>query len=295
MRLCSARYPKMSLIVKPVKIALLLALSAQSIFPQSQALSPNPRRATQAKQGDEHPGQTRTNPNDLPTGVDKGATSVANTDQQRSSNLAQYSAPVDWWSRVNSVLISIFTGGLTLLAWLQWRAMGRQAEYMREALTSTEITAKAAIKSAEVAELALKLTQRADVHLEGASIVDNAGRPSAILHGTHVALRFKNFGTTRAEDVIFDMRLEIDGVSAGDRPLGPLMLGPGESKTLAFETFGMNLTEGTANKIASGVIRFGFAGSVSYKDVFGTQHTMAFIAQFDALSLKFRIEPHHAT
>jgi hypothetical protein len=56
------------------------------------------------------------------------------------------------------MLITLFTGVLAYLAYLQWRAMDKQAQHMRDALTETKRASEAALKSAQAAETSANAT-----------------------------------------------------------------------------------------------------------------------------------------
>src|SRR5438093_5017408 len=69
----------------------------------------------------------------------------------------------------NALAITVFTGVLALVAWLQLRATRKQAEYMADGLKLTERSADAARESAEAATQAVKtslMTERAIVLVE---------------------------------------------------------------------------------------------------------------------------------
>jgi hypothetical protein len=72
-----------------------------------------------------------------------------------------------------------------------------------------DISAKAAKKSAEVAEAALKLSERADVLLNHATFSHGT-----VLSGkdSKVVIEFKNFGRTRAQNAKLSLNLLVEGV-----------------------------------------------------------------------------------
>ena len=79
--------------------------------------------------------------------------------------------------------------------------------------SATEVAADAAKKGAEVAEMALRLAERAEVLLD-ASVLDFG----KLLNGTEcrVILQFKNFGRTRAKEVKVTLHLAIEGIPPTD-------------------------------------------------------------------------------
>jgi hypothetical protein len=153
----------------------------------------------------------------------------------------------------------------------------KQMEIMQRQAAGTETAANAAKKSAEVAEMALKLAERGDVLLNAVSLTMDptvVSTNTAIHPYSRVSMEFKNFGRTRAQNVRCLIGLVIPGVPETVPPREPFILGPGATQLLTFETFKATLTQKTYEDIASGVIDLKFAGTVSYEDIFGESHTI---------------------
>lgn len=121
---------------------------------------------------------------------------------------------------------------------------------LRREIRLTGIAASAASKSADIAERALKLSERADVLLDAASIV-NPGRPR-IDEYSYVLLVFKNFGRTRAKNVIFDFHIITPDTHG---PLQPpkqaTTMGAGDTVNIRFQTFKEILTQETFARVMS--------------------------------------------
>ncbi|SRR5713226_169065 len=164
----------------------------------------------------------------------------------------------------------------------------------------TVIQARAARESARIAQEAadeakkvVRLTERADVLLEGVGIVLSA---SQIFDGdARVALRFKNFGRTRAVDVNFRTRMIIPSVPDSFGPPLPVMvLGASQEQSVSFEPFRECLTKATFEHVRKGSLTLRFESMVAYSDVFGASHTTRDVGVFDHSTMRFRIEEHTA-
>jgi len=164
---------------------------------------------------------------------------------------------------------------------------------MERQTKATEIAANAARKSADTAEMALQLAERADILLESAGIVFSASR---VFDGdARLVLRFKNWGRTRATDVSFDVRMIIPGVI--DSPAAPLplmVIGAGQEQSVSFQTFREHLTNNTFEDIAAGRVALQFVSWLVYKDVFGGSYTTRDVGIFNPRTVTFRIEEQNA-
>jgi hypothetical protein len=148
---------------------------------------------------------------------------------------------------------------------------------MQRQAAATETAANAAKKSAEVAEMALKLGERADVLLNAVALTMDPtvlSTNSAINIYSRVNMEFKNFGRTRAQNVRCLIGLIIPGVPETVPPREPFILGPGATQLLTFEQFSATMTQKTYQDIAGGVIDLKFAGTVTYEDIFGESHSI---------------------
>jgi hypothetical protein len=148
-----------------------------------------------------------------------------------------------------------------------WRTL-RGLEIQTSALNTT---AQAANKSADVAEQALRLSQRADVLLN-AAIFNHGTVLSA--EDAFVVVEFKNFGSTRARNVQLSLNLVVEGVPTSDcKRLPPITMGAGNIKRVNSGYFVEFLTPQTTNDIFQGKLPLRFEGQASYEDVFGQKHT----------------------
>jgi hypothetical protein len=277
------------------------------VLAQSQPPSPTPRKTAQnnKRKADSKQGEASNNQNatdKISTAIEKLTSEIASWKKQSSSTPQKNDTPADWWLKWSTILSAVATLGIAVLAFFQWRAMrghkealDAMATNMRTGLTETTKAANAATKSADVAELALRVSQRADVLLDNASMLDSAGvTGSPIKADSYVNLGFKNFGNTRALNVCFKMRLEIPGVPEGDNPTGPQVLGPGDTQHIRFAPLGSFLVSSTADGIRLGTISLRFSGTVAYDDVFGNHHTTRAEGSFHHTARVFTIEMNQA-
>jgi hypothetical protein len=139
------------------RLVTILAFSvAQCIqgFPQSQPPVPTPSKTTQENQQKSAPKQEKArtdkqSPANASATSNESRTERARGDQQQSGHKSEQKPPTNRWAIANTFLITIFTGLLTFLAYRQWGAMDRQADYMRDGLALTRQAADAATRSAE--------------------------------------------------------------------------------------------------------------------------------------------------
>ena len=158
------------------------------------------------------------------------------------------------------------------------------------AALATRRSANAAVKAANTSEMALKLSERADILLEGASVL--AGVTQKVDQDSQVVMGFRNFGRTRAQNVRFEISLEIPGVPNSIPPQAPITIGAGETQSLCFPRFAEFLTRETGEGIARGKIPLKFRGSVTYDDVFEDPHTFRCGGTFDHRTGTFRMDEH---
>jgi hypothetical protein len=189
--------------------------------------------------------------------------------------------------------VAVWIEGIALVAIFIWDRVDshsehnetlQQIELTRRQAAATETAANAAMKSAGVAEMALKLAERADVLLNAASLTVDptvVSTDGPINPYSRVSLELKNFGRTRAQNVMCRIGLVIPGVPESVPPRDPFILGPGGKQSVLFQTFKATLTKKTYEDIASGVIDLKFAGTVSYEDIFGESHTTTYKGLLD--------------
>lgn len=139
----------------------LVVFSALLSFGSSQPPPPTPSESAYTDQNKTAPKEAEADTNKQSSdpsasAFDKQRPTVAPRDQQQARSERQQSSPVDWWSRGSTILITLFTGALALLAFLQWSAMHKQAQYMRDALVETRKAADAAKLSANISRLGLE-------------------------------------------------------------------------------------------------------------------------------------------
>jgi hypothetical protein len=204
-------------------------------------------------------------------------------------SLNEVFAPSTW----SNWALFIAAGIAALIALRTLSAIQEQARIARIGLGATRMAAVAAKKSADVAELALKSAERADVLLDSVGLIDEVdydiSTPQG--YGTQVALAFANLGRTRANDAMFEARLEIPGVPITEQKLGPVVVGPGAKQAIKFNPFGTFLTQETGQGILNGTISMRFRAEVTYTDMFNESHASKHLGVFNAKTRTFFIEP----
>jgi hypothetical protein len=131
------------------------------------------------------------------------------------------------------------------------------------------IQAKATQRSADVAEKTLTLVA-ADIHIHQVGLV-----PQGVvqLH-SYIAITVKNYGGTRAENVRSNIKTIIPGVPDSADATTEFVLAPSESQMIRFRSFNRFVTQATFDQIVAGQIKVKFAGTVTYKDIFGNTKTL---------------------
>src|SRR5438309_2687236 len=145
--------------------------------------------------------------------------------------------------------MGVLTAAYVFVSFLSFRAIKRQADIAGRQAKSAEVAACAAKKSAEVAEHALKISQRADVLLNRVSLL-NPFDATGIVPKTTVKMEFKNCGKTRAEKVVFHVKLTTPDLNDAEIPaIEPITMGAGETQVVGFPYFGQCFTRDTAVKV----------------------------------------------
>jgi hypothetical protein len=153
--------------------------------------------------------------------------------------------------------------------------------------SATKIAAYAAKKSADIAEMAVKLSERADVLLQGAVLETG----QAVSGGdSRVVVRFKNFGHTRASNVALSLNILIEGVPDSDSGrIPPITMGAGDEQTVSSGRFTEFLTFETARNVLSGKLPLHFETQALYQDVFGAAHRTFCAGRFEPRTGGFEI------
>lgn len=143
-----------------MRLFLALFLMLFAVSQQSPPPSPTPRKAAHADHGKADPETNKAESNDqstkdLTTAINQLTAAITAENQQQSRKQTGKKPPSDGWAIANTVLVTIFTGALAILAFLQWKAMHRQADiYDRQ----TNILDK----QADIAAEQLSITRTAD-------------------------------------------------------------------------------------------------------------------------------------
>jgi hypothetical protein len=153
------------------------------------------------------------------------------------------------------------------------------------------VQAIAAKQNAKTAELALRLSERADVLLDGAGFTPDG----EITGESAVCLIFKNFGRTRAANVAFATRLIIPNTPDVQPPeSSPMVVGAGNTQPALFHKFSSWLTKETFRGIMDGSVSLEFRSQVRYTDVFDIPHTTSCGGRFDHATKAFIVGQNEA-
>jgi hypothetical protein len=171
----------------------------------------------------------------------------------------------------NALAVTVFTGVLALVAWLQLRATRKQAEYMRDGLKVTERSANAAKESADAATKAVNtslISERAVVLTDSITL-----NTSDLAYTSVVLFTLKNFGQTIADSV------ELTGKLCGGlgqwplEKMPPATIAPQGTNTWITEYFGKWIgDEDTIKTINVGLSVLQFEIDVTYTDAFEKSH-----------------------
>jgi hypothetical protein len=188
------------------------------------------------------------------------------------------------------VIVGIVIGGLQITIILF------QLRYTAAAAGSARISADAAKKSADTAEESVRLTERADILLDSAGFerIGNNPFPDVVLHG-------KNFGRTRANNVVIEAKL-IPGPGPNTTNKGflpdlkpiiqnfePMILAAGDGQGVRFTAL-QKWTLEFHSSVDRGLLTLRFEITVNYVDVFGKSHTTYADGSYISHSRMFRIE-----
>ncbi|MGA8500547.1 MAG: hypothetical protein WB683_03295 [Candidatus Sulfotelmatobacter sp.] len=161
-------------------------------------------------------------------------------------------------------------------------------------LAELNTSATAAKRSAEFAELAVKVSECADVLLLGVSI--KFATSQRLDGNSNVVFTFKNFGRTRANNTKFSISLILPEVPHNDVvPINvAIVIGASDTQVIGCERFREWLAQETFDKFLRGESVLRFSAGVTYEDVFGQPHAAPFAGFFDFHSQTFRVEENEA-
>lgn len=152
---------------------------------QSQPPSPAPRKPAHTNQSGASPEQKKTSANDQTTtdlisAMNQLTAAMAAENQQQSREQTDKKSPSDGWAIANAILVTIFTGALAILAFLQWKAMHRQADIYDRQREILDKQAEISAKQLSIIESEKDVAnQRYSEQLELATKQANTARQSA--------------------------------------------------------------------------------------------------------------------
>jgi hypothetical protein len=272
--------------------ALLLATFVAA---SSQQPPPSTPDAGKAEQQQASPKQSQVAPQENqrvqpPSAVQQAPSDQEGGKQKKSDTDGKGPASIDN-PRITDWLVAAFTGGLLLLAVLQWLAMQDQAKQMREGLVETKKAAdaaiegaKAALLSATTAKQALVVSQQADLGI--ASVQLRHPDPDNMLMGigvneanSRIEVAVKNAGATRATEIIHNFRIFAEGVedlvilepfNCGS--VAPNSLHAGAEITIRSPALREVFPKCQEGSVMLGLVTrrvLSISGTIAYEDVFG--------------------------
>lgn len=162
----------------------------------------------------------------------------------------------------------------------------------RVAASAAKQSATTAANSAKLAEMALYLTERADLLMEKVTpSIPRVFQPDIVF-----TLGFKNFGRTRADHVTVVAWLGVADAKQEEPPpeVAPTIVGAGDTFPIPLPMVGKCVTEETFAEIVNGKALLRFEGTVIYKDVFGFTHQTKCTGTYVPNELGFSIGEYRA-
>ena len=208
---------------------------------------------------------------------------IASSPWSNDPDCSRYQCPDfgEWWAKISTILITVFTGVLAFLAVLQWWAMHRQANYMRVNLDIAKTAAHAASVNAQAAADNVKIfisKERARLSVR----LISAGIPEPDPLNPSVTIEISHEGFTSAFNVIgegvvivTDTREFPQGTSRYDiicatddfsiRSL-PSVIRPNSAPIRAIVTMRDDLSDDDRDRIREERAFLHVVGSVDYRD-----------------------------
>ena len=177
---------------------------------------------------------------------------------------------------------------------INWRQLRTNVRAARAVRASVRV----ARENAAFSENAVKLSRRADVLLQAATFSKSS--VGNITADSHIILEFRNFGSTRAENVVFDLAIIVPDLPNVEKctPLKddaaanlPLIMGAGDIHPVTFKPLSLWLSSvhNLASDVLTGKWKMRFQGTVTYTDVFGDKHTTYCSGMYDWAKRSFAL------
>jgi len=295
-------------------VALLFAIF---IFGQSQPPTPTPAKATRANQEKTRLEQEKAESNDKSTqdlvaAINQLTAAVETGNQQKLSTQTNNKSSPNGRAIINTVLITIFTGILAIVAGLQFWAMHRQAEYMRSGLMASIRASRAAQQAARAAKAsaeALKNTEQAWLFVEDPILpklvaledLDPMQQEEKYL----LALcTVKNHGKTPAKVIAQWTELQIgtgNNRTAPPRPevyevtgtINPYFIPPTETRPLIGESVPqrLNFSRTEIDRLKHRELIMWLCGFVTYVDAFERKFRVRFCFRGETRPWDIRLDP----
>jgi hypothetical protein len=152
-----------------MRLFLPLFLTFFAVGQQSQAPVPTPAKTVHNHQAKGNSKEKKPSSSDeatkqLASAINQLTAEIVARNQAQSRTPDPTQTQADWWTKANTISIPVFTLALTVLAFLQWRAMHRQANISDKQAGIAEKQNGIADKQREIAAEQLQITKTAEVH-----------------------------------------------------------------------------------------------------------------------------------
>jgi hypothetical protein len=272
---------------------LALSLICALWAPQSQPPPPTPTAHSNQQEKVEGDKSHPPNKEDTPPHALVFATATTQSNSQPATETGKTSSAKNGKESsfdYNALAVTIFTAALAYLAWLQWRAMNKQAEYMRHGLTETKRAADAAKVSADVANESLQLakrtmlvTERAIIMLEKIQISQQNRQPTFDQY-SFLIFTFKNFGRSAAYSVKFSGLLTCGELQNPIPEIPEALVAPQATNSLICKSFGLWMPQEIVDLVVAGERTLTYEVRATYRDGFNQEHQYQSTGRYSAAS-----------
>jgi hypothetical protein len=257
----------------------MIAPFALSFALSSEAAQPSPRASEQNREtgrANQQPTNGSRGSYYDPVVVEIKPTPPTNYDAKKESEQKEERASDRQWVRGVAFVTGLTALLQLILLWRQTQVMDaqntimeRQSTIMRDQLVATGQSASAAARTAETASNALYVAESAAIHFAAVTMKRDLALPNA----TYAIVRWRNFGRTRATDVVLGAQLQtVATVTWIDEKR--TVLKPDQELEVWSESFAdLHLAEGV-DGVRTRSIRL--SGTLVYTDIFDRRLLLRF-------------------
>jgi hypothetical protein len=175
-----------------------------------------------------------------------------------------------------------------------WIAVGTLND-LKEQTAAAKTSADTAKTSAETAQQSAEFTRKTIENSERAQVlIDHTAiafyRTGQFDNHSWLEITIKNFGRTRARDVIGSFMIFVGEVKHSGPVISHLVLGAGQEHVVACDRFSKLLNTQQWGAALRGETLVRFSGSLTYQDIFGGTVASDFAGRFNHNTIAFDIE-----